>query len=193
MRLVHADAAGFVALAVDHRDVILRRQHLHREVPEDVRHALGPALIARRRIADARARQLAVLLHNLRGVGLQDGIGVIADQLLKVRDAIGTARRVEHRSRTRSGRLEAGEEGMRPVAGEIGDRRAVLRGAVGRHRQSRRLKHRKKKTPPRHVSCPHVDWDVNPIGGGRTSYGKRSAWTVASGLSPPQPALPPTM
>ena len=131
-----------------HRDVTLRLPHRHCEVPEDVRHALGPALIARGRIADAGARKLAVLLHDLRGVGLEDGIRVIADELLKVRDAIGRARSVEHRPRTRSGWLEAGEERMRPVAGEIGN---VLRSTVGRQRGGRRPPCGQRRTVPRDI------------------------------------------
>ena len=54
MRLVHAHAADFIAMPVDHRDVIRPLEHLHQEIPKNVRHPAGPALVARGRIANAR-------------------------------------------------------------------------------------------------------------------------------------------
>ena len=117
--LVHAHVAHLIALAVDHRDVIGRLEHLHQEIPKHVWHAARPALIAGRRIALAGERYIAVLLDHFGRLGLQNRIGVIADQRLEIGHAIATARAVRHRAGTRCRRLEAGEEGMGPDAGEI--------------------------------------------------------------------------
>src|SRR5712671_7135263 len=86
-------------------------------------------------------------------MGLQDWIGVIADQLGGVADEhvvysrqdpaieinLRPARLVPHRARSRCRRLEAGERGMGPYAGEIRDRCDALRIAAGWSDRTRRL------------------------------------------------------
>src|SRR5258705_12151085 len=116
MGLVHAHAADFVAMAVNHRDVIWRLEQLHQEIPKNIWHAAGPTLVAWRLIADARYRKVAVLFHDLRGLGLQNGIGVVTDQLLEVSHAVGAARLVLHWAGPRFRRLEAGQVGVGPDA-----------------------------------------------------------------------------
>jgi hypothetical protein len=133
---VHAHVAHFGALAVDHQNAVRPLEDLHQEIPEDVRHAARPTLIARRRIAVAGQRHLTVLLHDVGRPALQDRIGEVADELLEVSDAVGPSRSVEHRARTRCRRLEAGEIGMRPDAREI--RRGATRRAAGRRHGIRR-------------------------------------------------------
>src|SRR5258708_21667950 len=80
----HAYPTDLVAVAVSHDDLVGLLDHLHPEIPKDIRHCLGPALIAWRRIALARQRNLAVLLHDFGGLRLQDWVRVIADQKLEI-------------------------------------------------------------------------------------------------------------
>src|SRR3954463_15267066 len=99
MRLVHAYVADFVAVAIDHRDLVRLLQHLHAEIPEDKRHTSGPTLVAWSLIDGSRQGNFAVLLHDVSRVGLQDGIGVIADELVPIAwTVVGTARPVSHRA-----------------------------------------------------------------------------------------------
>ena len=153
MRLVQAHAAHFVAVAVDHRDLVRLLQHLHQEIPEDVRHALRPALVAGGWIALPRQRDFAVLLHDFRRRGLEDRVGVIADQLAEVRHPVARARPVEHRAGTRQRRLKAGEKGMRPDAGEIRDRFA---GSAHRELRERRTCSQCGATPPKETPRHHA-------------------------------------
>jgi hypothetical protein len=69
--------------------VVRPLEELQQEIPEHVGHAAGPTLVARRRITLAGQREIAVLLDHFGRPGLQDRIGIIADQLLEVGDAVG--------------------------------------------------------------------------------------------------------
>src|SRR5258708_31334873 len=100
VRRVHAHAAHFVALAVDHRDLVLLLEYLDQEIPKHVRYSAGPALAARRGIAVTGKRNFAVLLYHLGRLSLQDGLGVISYQLLYIRDTVGPARSVPDRTGT---------------------------------------------------------------------------------------------
>ena len=131
MSFVHAHVPQFRALAVDHQDVVRPLQDLQQEVPKHIRDAAGPALVARRRITLAGRGNLAVLLHDIGCPRPQDRIGVIADQLIEVGDAIGPTRPISHRPRPRCRRLKAGQIGMRPYAREIRYRGGASRTAAG--------------------------------------------------------------
>jgi hypothetical protein len=74
-----------------------------------------------------------VFLHDFRRLGLQDRIGVIADQLVEVAPAVGQARLVHHRTGTRWRRLEARQGWVAPYAGEIRDGCGALCTARGRN------------------------------------------------------------
>ena len=88
MRLVQAHPADLVILAEQHHDLVRQLQHLHGHMLEQERHGLGPALVRRARIGHAGERKLALLLHDIRRPGLQDRIGVVADQLAVVAHAV---------------------------------------------------------------------------------------------------------
>ena len=45
--------ADFVIVKIKDRDLVRLLQHLHAEIPKNVRHGFGPALVARGRIAHA--------------------------------------------------------------------------------------------------------------------------------------------
>ena len=170
MGVVEAHAAHFIAVAVDDRDPVRLLDDLDDEVPEHVRHAARPALVARRRVTVAGERNLAVLLHHFRGLGLEDRIGVVADQLLEIGDAVGKPRFVAHRAGTRDRRLEAGEIGVRPQPGQIRDRAlragGTLRACSARRatglslregRRRRERQHRRQKYARAHHLLPLRD------------------------------------
>jgi hypothetical protein len=139
VRGIHAHMAQFMALAVDHQDVVRPLEDLQQEVPKNVGHPTGPTLVARSRIPSAGQRNVAVLLHDCGCLGLQNRVGVIADQLVEVGHAVGAARPVRHRAGTRCRGFEAGEVGVRPYAGEIRDRCGALRRAAGRPDRGRHV------------------------------------------------------
>jgi hypothetical protein len=161
MILVHAHMAHFRALAIDHQNAVRSLEDLHQEIPENVRHAARPTLVARRRIAFAGHRDFTVLLHDLGRPGLQDRIGVITDELLEVRNAVGPPRSVAHGAGPCRRRLETGEIRMSPYAREIRYgpgwnsarrrycRRYRLRPARCRKRAKRRR--RQKEIPALHI------------------------------------------
>ncbi len=78
MRLIHAHLAKFIP--IKDGDLIRLLEHQHCNAVEDVGNRFGPTLYGRARRAGAAQLHFAVLLHGLRRPGLQDRIGVIADQ-----------------------------------------------------------------------------------------------------------------
>jgi len=81
MRPVHAYLAELMIEGIKDADFVRLLKHLHSKIRDNPGHPFGPTLVARGRIAFARQRNFAELLHDLRRPGLQDRIGVIADQL----------------------------------------------------------------------------------------------------------------
>ena len=112
MRCVKTHVPHVMIGLVDQDDLARRLHYLHFRVAQDVGRLLRPAFAARRRIAVAAARDLGVPLHLFRGPGLQDGIGVIADQpfenMRRVRDRTETGRRrlvIQSRASPRAGEI----------------------------------------------------------------------------------------
>ena len=114
-------------MKIEERDLVLLLQHLQPEIPEDVRDAARPALIAWRFVADAGERQVAVLLHDFGGFGFQNGIGVVADEPVVVAHAVD-ASPVRDRTRSRCGRAQTRTQPAMPYAGEIRDQSVALNG-----------------------------------------------------------------
>ena len=103
-----------------------------------------------------------MLLHDFRRLGLQDRIGVIADQLVDVARRRWAARPVHHRAGTRWRRLEAGQVGWAHMPEKSGMdaapcvplRPAQPRAppfAPGGRRSRCRQCHQQKEIPPLHI------------------------------------------
>src|SRR5258706_15122070 len=97
MRLVHPYVANLMIMKIKNRDLLPLLQHLHSKRPKNIGDTSGPALVAGGWIAHAAEREFAALLHDLRGLAIQNRIGVIADKLVVVAHSVD-ARPVCHRA-----------------------------------------------------------------------------------------------
>ena len=132
---VQAHAADLIVLIVDDGDSVLLLQHLQSKLHgQGEGRVIGPALVRSVRIGVAAERNLAFLLDDFRGFGLQDRIAVIADELADIAGAVGHTRQIHHRLRPALDRLEI--EGVAsPPPREIGRPRAVIgKRRVSKHR-----------------------------------------------------------
>jgi len=92
MRAIHTNVANIVTLTVNNGQVaVFLRQHLEAELHrKSERRRNRPALVLRIRKALAGNGELALLLHNRRRFGLENGIVIVADQLAGVAGAVRT-------------------------------------------------------------------------------------------------------
>src|SRR5262252_5886500 len=107
MLRVQPHMADLMIVNIKNENPILVLHEFGRAVGEHEGRALGPALVARVRIADAVESELGVLLHDLRGLRLENGIVVIAVELEDVAGAVLAPRPVDERGRTGWQRLES--------------------------------------------------------------------------------------
>ena len=108
MRLVQAHLAELMIEGVKDRDLVGPLEQVHSIIDKNEWHLLGPTLVARGRIALPGQRNLAEPLHHFCRPGLQDRIGVIADQLVDTANAglrASPTHPVPHRTGTRCRRL----------------------------------------------------------------------------------------
>ena len=120
MRLVHAHMADLMIVGIKDGDLVRLLHQLRWAIRKNERHAFGPTLVARVRIAYAVQPEFSVLFHDLRRLRLQDRIGVIAVKLEDVAGAVRAARPVDQRRGTGWQRFEPGKR-MQPDAREIRD------------------------------------------------------------------------
>src|SRR5207342_345882 len=69
MRLIQANVTDFVVKGVKYGDFVLLLEHLHAEVPENVRYTSGPTLVAWCRVGRSGQRDFTVFSHNFRCLG----------------------------------------------------------------------------------------------------------------------------
>src|SRR6202011_1411336 len=120
MRLIHAHLAELMIVVIEDGDPVRLLEDADFKVPKNIRHWLLLTLVVRVRKGPPGQRDFAALLDDLRGLGFQDRIGLIADQLVEVARAGGCARLVQHRARPRYRRLKS-KGWVRPNAGKIRD------------------------------------------------------------------------
>src|SRR5262245_39648693 len=116
---IHTHAADLVILHVKDDDLVPLLDQLNFTLPQYVRRGLRPTLVARIGKGRAAKRNLSAFLQYLRSFGLQDRIGIVADQLAEATLAVGQARCIRYRAGTVFRRVEA-EEFACPQTGEIG-------------------------------------------------------------------------
>ena len=121
MGAVHAHAAYLVVLIVEERDLVLFLEDLQTELHrESERRLVGEALVRGIGERVAAERDFALLAHDLRGMGLQDRVLVVADEGVVVLLTGRRALEIVHRQRLARQGLEV--EGIAsPAAGEIRD------------------------------------------------------------------------
>ena len=119
MRGIQAHLPDMMIQHVEDGDLVLFLQQLDFLLPENIGRLLRRALVGRVREGHAGDRNFALALHDLRRRGLQDRIGVIADELVAVAHPIRPMRPVEERPGAGWRRL--GCKGhTRPQPGKIG-------------------------------------------------------------------------
>ena len=137
MLLIQPHMPVVIVVRINQGDPIGLLQHPHAEIPEQIRQRVLQAHVVRIRIGDAGRRDFAELLDRLCGRGLEDRIGVIADQHAEIAGAGWQPGLVPHRPRTRQRRAEA-ESWMEPRTGKIRNRCAGWRAAANRRGRGRR-------------------------------------------------------
>src|ERR1051326_6676427 len=119
MLCVQAHMADFMIVGVDDRDLVLFLKHLHADVDgKHIRNAARPTLIAGRRVGPSGARHLAMLLHDLGGLRLQDWTAVVADEFVWIARSIPQGQ-ISYRTGTGLGRLDVRKCEMRPYARKV--------------------------------------------------------------------------
>src|SRR5215471_11570240 len=101
MRLVHAHVADLMIVSIKDDDLVRQLHQLRWAIRKNERHPYGPTLVARVRIAYALQPKLSVAFHDLRRLGLEDWVGVIAGKLEDIAGAVGAAGPVDQRRGTR--------------------------------------------------------------------------------------------
>jgi len=171
-------------------DTIRLLNDLHHEFLVDERHRHRPTLVGSVSIGDARKRHFAELLYDLRCPGLQDRVGIIADQLVVVAHAfharrkgrkgqragsrvpglLRPARLVRHRARTRCRRLEPGKGRVKPDSGKARDRGgAVARSDDRCHGLPEGWRHTRRCQPDEQKETPlpaHANLHINVLSHG---------------------------
>src|ERR1700687_2727075 len=103
MTVVQAHLAYVRAGArVDEQDPVRLLKDSHRALLVDEQHRHGPTLVGGVPVDDASERHFAELFHDLRCPGLQDRIGIVADQLVVVAHAFYARRKGGKGQRARS-------------------------------------------------------------------------------------------
>src|ERR1700726_2543659 len=96
MRLVHADVPYFMISVINYRDLVPLLEHQHSGIRrKNIWDGLGPTLAAWNRSGGAAQLDFAVLLNGFCCLGLQDWIGVITNQLVRVAHEQGARARRE--------------------------------------------------------------------------------------------------
>ena len=123
MRHIHPHLSKLMIERIEDRDFVWPLDNLHAKREGNKRQSFGPTLVAGRWIAFAGQRNLAEFLHHFRRPGLQDRIGVIADQLKIITNAslrsLAQARPVPDRAGARQRWLQSVERCVGPYTREF--------------------------------------------------------------------------